>query len=904
MVFALALAGVAATPPGKVYLVVGSDTAIWDGLDLTRYHCHFKPDLYTSPTQNGYKVMDPAFRARFVDSFGSPIRLTWWSLVGGLNRPADNTDAPIANLMPLYLLRKRHGESMRALGDEQATHYHTFFWSDYNRDGKFWWNEAKTFLECSDDFDVALAQSFLEEDLFPVSFRSGWHFMDNDWQRRLNELLPFSLHCASPIKSSDSTEPLENNYDWSKAPTTFVPFHPSTTNYQTPGDGSGWNVRSVKMTALTQKVVNATFAEAEKGIDQVACFWAHLPESNFLDDIVKVDGMAHIAATNYPTVQFRYCTAVEAMQRWMKTADFTPPRLDVEEIPEGDRLTLALEVNEPIFQPQPVVAFKDLCQHYRLLKPEPAGPGKWRITLPGRRDQIAKVGIAVTDPSGNLATRILRYVPDDVYVDNEDPGYTEIAGTWTNHAAASWGLNSRQATIGAGATAQARWALPVGDSRPYSVWIQAPETTNAPPHLRYTLQSAGKILAALDLSSPLPPNQWVLLADTNLEAGAETFVEVVAESSGEEVRNLIADVVKLTPLPYADGFISNVHVESFGTSATVFWRTTTPSTGYVAFGKGSDLGSFSASEIAPTTEHAVELPGLSLRTHYVCQIVSESLGQVRRFPCGVAPPDYVGFTTSPSPDPILIFDLPQVWKYSAANLDGQAWQTIAFNDDAWPSGPGLLWVDTRPGGPLPAVGPRRTEMPANSKDKLPFITYYMRTRFAFDGDPAGASLVFSNYLDDGAVFYLNGTEIHRENMAAAPAVITNATQASAYTCGGDATCPVGFIVVGGGAAALRSGENVLAVEVHNYAAGSADITFGCALFVGSETPVDPPLRATWTGRDLWVHWESGPWRLQESSALADAISWRDVSGDPASPYRIPDATASLSQRFFRLARRP
>ena len=896
-------ASAATVRPGTVYLVVGSDTAIWEGLDLTRYHCHFKPDLYTSPTQNAYRVMDPNFRARFKDSFGTPIRLTWWSLVGGLNRPADNSDAPIANLMPLYLLKKYHGESMRLLGDEQATHYHTFFWSDYNHDGKFWWNEAKTFLECSDDFDVALAQSFLEEGLFPVSFRSGWHFMDNDWQRRLNELLPFSLHCASPIKLSDLTEPLENNYDWSKATTTFVPFHPSPTNYQTAGDGSGWNVRSIKMPSLTQKVMNATFAEAEKGIDQVACFWAHLPEVPFLDDIAKVDAIAHVAATNYPTVQFRYCTAVEAMQRWMKTTDLTPPRLEVLEVVDGDRLTLAIEVDEPIFQPQPVVAFKDLCQHYRLLKPESVGPKKWRITLPGSRSQIAKVGIAVTDPSGNLTTRILRYIPDDVYVDNLDSGYAELSGTWTNSTAASWGVDSRRASIDAGEVATARWVLPVAESRSYSVWLQAPGTTNSVGHLRYTLQSAGNTLAMLDLSAALPPRQWVLLAETKLEAGAETFVELVAESSDVGGRSVVADVVKLTPLPFADDFISDVHVEAFGRAATVFWKTAKPSTGFVLFGKGADLDSVSTTNALPSLEHAVALMGLSVSTDYQCQIVSDAGAVVRRFPCGVMPPDFIAFRTSGPPAPIPLFDYAQVWKYSPANLEGVTWQAFDFDDRAWASGPGLLWVDTRTGGPNPSVANRRTEMPFNLKDKLPYVTYYARTRFSYLGDPNGAELVFTNYLDDGAVFYLNGIEIHRENMAAAPAPIANATLASDFSCSGDATCAVVFRVSGKDAIGLRSGENVLAVEIHNYAAGSADITFGCALSIQGATARTSFLRATRRGSDLWMNWEPGAWRLQESIELAEGGAWHDVAGDPESPYRNPDTATATARKFFRLVAR-
>jgi len=259
--------------------------------------------------------MDPAFRNGLVDSYGQPIKLTWWMLVGSVYGLADNTDVPMPNLMPLYLMQKYHGEAMQQFGDEVSLHYHTFFWSDYDGDGKYYWNQARTFHECRADFDLALAQSLLEGNVFPVSFRSGWHYMDNEWQAYLNLLLPFSLHNDSPNVHADTLEPYDNVYDWSKATINFVPFHPSTTNYQFAGNGIGWNVRSVKMPSMTQAMMNQMFAQAAGGTDQVACLWAHLPEIDFLTNTIRIDSLAHIAASNYPTVQFRYCTAVEAMQR-------------------------------------------------------------------------------------------------------------------------------------------------------------------------------------------------------------------------------------------------------------------------------------------------------------------------------------------------------------------------------------------------------------------------------------------------------------------------------------------------------------------------------------------------------------------------------------------------------------
>ena len=163
---------------GEVYLVLGSDTAIWNGMSTSRYHCNYNPELYLDPTMNAYLVMDPAFRAPLVDSYGTPMKMTWWMMAGNIFRYAVNTDMPIPNIMTMYFMKKYHGDNVIANGDELSLHYHTFYWSDYDNDGIFYWNQSLTFLECLDDFNFTLAQFLIDEQVFPVSFRSGWHYMD------------------------------------------------------------------------------------------------------------------------------------------------------------------------------------------------------------------------------------------------------------------------------------------------------------------------------------------------------------------------------------------------------------------------------------------------------------------------------------------------------------------------------------------------------------------------------------------------------------------------------------------------------------------------------------------------------------------------------------------------------
>ena len=247
-------------------------------------------------------------------------------------------------------MQKYHRDALRQFGDEVSLHYHTFLWSDYNGDGVYYWNQARTFHECRADFDLALAQSLVEEEVFPVSFRSGWHYMDNEWQNYLNELLLYNMDDDSPlVQPWTGIEPTFNVLDWSQAPTNFVPFHPATTNYQVPGDGPGWNVRSVKFPNVTPAMFDDLFTQAAGGADQVASFGATCRRriSSRIWSAWMPSPMP--PQINHPEVKFRYCTAVEAMQRWRRVAAHPPPQLEVGEVVSQNVVTLTLRTDKPIF---------------------------------------------------------------------------------------------------------------------------------------------------------------------------------------------------------------------------------------------------------------------------------------------------------------------------------------------------------------------------------------------------------------------------------------------------------------------------------------------------------------------------------------------------------------------------
>lgn len=535
---------------GEVYLVIGSDTAIWSGMNTGKYNCTYNQSLYTDPTRNAYIVMNPSFRADLVDSYGQTLKMTWWMMAGNIFRYATNTNIPVPNIMTLYLMKKYHGDEIQINGDELSLHYHTFFWSDYDQDGIFYWNQSKTFLESKADFNVTLAQFLLEEQVFPVSFRSGWHYMDNDWQNYLDDrILPYSMHNDYPHKKTSDPEPIDNIYDWSEAPSAFVPYRPSRDNYQRPGSGPGWEVRSASFWGTrVNDYMDTVFAAANKGPDQVACFWSHLPQTDFPDNIQIIDSLAHRYAQKYPDVKFRYCTAIEAMQRWRKNQDHQSPGVSFTENIIGNDTYFNIETDEDIFQKQPFVAVKNINEDYIVLDCVQTGTHSWTTLQPVSSAMLVKAGVTVCDSLGNQTMKFITYLPDDAFIDNVDSAYNESVGTWSTSSSYAWGIDSRFSILNKNDSASASWSYTLQKSGYHNIFIQFPDIANRAEQLQFVISNNQQPFDTINVNKLMAAKRWNFLTTINAQSGAEIKVEMSASGRYQSGKTLSADVLKITPI--------------------------------------------------------------------------------------------------------------------------------------------------------------------------------------------------------------------------------------------------------------------------------------------------------------------------------------------------------------------
>jgi hypothetical protein len=243
------------------------------------------------------------------------------------------------------------------------------------------------------------------------------------------------------------------------------------------------------------------------------------------------------------------------------------------------------------------------------------------------------------------------------------------------------------------------------------------------------------------------------------------------------------------------------------------------------------------------------------------------------------------------PNPTIVNPLPQdilllgymtsSWRYSTNCQDGAAWNTSAFDDSTWSSGLGFFGLETNtstldilPGG----LNSIQTPLPIGATQ----LAYYFRTTFDWPNSTSGVQFLLNHYIDDGAVFYVNGST---------SVVWNNSSNSTPPSCtalfdqpaGGDA------VVIHTNLSGVVSGLNHLAVEVHQATTGSSDLLMGVELIarVTRLGAAEPRLAISDLGDNtVRVTWSPAAGTLQYKNNLDDA-TWTDVPSQTVGNTVVP-----------------
>jgi len=219
-------------------------------------------------------------------------------------------------------------------------------------------------------------------------------------------------------------------------------------------------------------------------------------------------------------------------------------------------------------------------------------------------------------------------------------------------------------------------------------------------------------------------------------------------------------------------------------------------------------------------------------------------------------------------------DLGAIWSwYADANAPASNWTEINFNDSTWSFGPAELGYGD---------SDEATVIPFGADPNNKWAASYFRHKFIYNPNQYGVdSLIFLLKRDDGAVVYLNGVELLRDNMPAG--TVTNTTLALTDI---DGAAENQYIRVAAPAASLNNGLNVLAVSIHQHAVNSADLSFDVE--VTEKKPALSPGVFPLAKASVWAFWDKGTVNNDWNQLTFDDNSWD--YGEAPLGYGDPMAT--------------
>ncbi len=199
--------------------------------------------------------------------------------------------------------------------------------------------------------------------------------------------------------------------------------------------------------------------------------------------------------------------------------------------------------------------------------------------------------------------------------------------------------------------------------------------------------------------------------------------------------------------------------------------------------------------------------------------------------------EYLPNAVQPDPEPII--PAKSIWKFNDTGTDlGTAWRSAGYDDSGWVSGPGELGYGETGLGTILTWG-------TDDFNRTP--TYYFRNTFNLNNLNRFTGFQLGVRRDDGAVVYLNGVEVFRTGMPAAPTEIVYTTRASGDVTAANETTYFPFTLP---LTALVEGQNTIAVEVHQFNATSLDLRFDLTLSGIYPVP-PPPTELVWEYEHRW-----------------------------------------------------
>lgn len=364
------------------------------------------------------KLMSGPFRTQAPDSAGQGWIYNWFCVDHvDYDLNPRRRDIGYHNIFEHYIALIRETASMQ---DGLHFHYHPHsFRREAHRCATHWWSSSNSLHQI-------ISRRIIDHHWFPAAHRPGFHVIRPDSHWFLEQHIPFDFSNQATVNSVEDGAQfglLGGRFgDWRRAPATWEPYHPSSDDYQVPGNCRRWIARCLNVGTryrLLQKGdVRQAFAEAANGKPVVLAVTNH----DFRDmepDIDAFRKLLNSVAEDFPQTPFLYCEAVSAMRAALDLTPLPPCELELE-LRQIDDRTHVLRVTSatPTFGPQPWLALKTVEGTYHFDNFDIDTPfHQWRYVFDEETLPLASVnaiGVAANNSFGTTTVVVINPATEKV----------------------------------------------------------------------------------------------------------------------------------------------------------------------------------------------------------------------------------------------------------------------------------------------------------------------------------------------------------------------------------------------------------------------------------------------------------------------------------------------------------
>jgi len=299
-------------------------------------------------------------------------------------------------------------------------HYHDLFLQENPYDDGIYWHyhhvpssgdavEWNTNWFQNGTHEEILARRLIERNWFPSVFRAGGHIERNDLSFWMEMFIPFDYSCQSFVSVDPDTYVASNAAsvsDWRGAPIKWGWYHPDWYDYRLKGEMKRYLFRCLDLrtwiSRLTEEDVRSAFEQADDGEETILAYYNH-DYRPMADDIDYARDLIARVAKDYPDVEWRWSSALDAAQSTLKIKD-QAPIFNIEV--KGNLLMVSTD--NAIFGPEPFLAIQEEGRFFRdNLTRE--GDRRWAYAF--RKPHLVEAfGVAACSPGGEVGMEV-RHTP-------------------------------------------------------------------------------------------------------------------------------------------------------------------------------------------------------------------------------------------------------------------------------------------------------------------------------------------------------------------------------------------------------------------------------------------------------------------------------------------------------------